>query len=195
MRVRRIRSKFCLPIDKGSFVKNYAGFWKRLAAFALDYILILGYLIGIALISLLVNQVFHVNQLLFADRIRAQLVAFLLVTLPVTLYFTVSESSVQQATWGKQRLKLKVADVNGNRIGFWRALARTLLKFVPWEISHTLIWQIYFSPQVESVWISYGFAIVYLLIGLNIVSLVITKTNQTLYDLLTNTYVISSYKP
>jgi uncharacterized RDD family membrane protein YckC len=176
-------------------VKHYAGFWQRVAAFALDYMIILGYLLGIVLLSLLVNQVLNVNQWLFADRVQAQFVAFLLVTFPVTLYFAGSESSIRQATWGKQRLKLKVADSNGNRISFWRALARTLLKFVPWEISHTLIWQIYFSPQLESVWISYGFAIVYLLIGLNIVSLVITKTNQTLYDLLSNTYVISSYKP
>ena len=169
---------------------TYAGFWKRAGAFALDYIVILGYLLGITLFSLLVNTLFSSNQWLFADRIRAQLVAFLLVTLPVALYFAVSESSMRQATWGKQRLQLKVADRNGNRISFWRALGRTLLKFVPWEISHTLIWQIYFSPQMDSVWINYGFVLVYLLIGLNLISLIVTGTHQTLYDLLTNTYVI-----
>jgi uncharacterized RDD family membrane protein YckC len=171
-------------------VKTYAGFWVRAGAFALDYMVILGYLIGVALLSLLLNTLFDVNQWLFADRIRAQFVAFLLVTLPVTLYFAVLESSVPQATWGKQRLKLKVADRNGNRISFWRALGRTLLKFLPWEISHTLIWQIYFSPQTDSVWINYGFVLVYLLIGLNIISFKVTKTHQTLYDLLTNTYVV-----
>jgi uncharacterized RDD family membrane protein YckC len=173
-------------------VKKYAGFWQRVAAFALDYIIILGYLLGLALLSLIANQVFPASQWLFADRVRAQFVAFLLVTLPVTLYFAFSESALQQATWGKKRLKLKVGDRHGNRIPFWRALGRTLLKFVPWEISHTLIWQIYFSQGATSVWISYGFALVYLLIGLNLVGLIITKTNQTLYDLLTSTYVISS---
>ena len=173
-------------------MKIYAGFWKRIGAFALDYILILGYLLGVAALSLPTNTLFGANQWLFGDRIRAQMVAFLLVTLPVTLYFAVSESSPGQATWGKARLKLKVADHHGNRIDFWRSLGRTLLKFVPWEISHTLIWQIYFSPQTKSVWINYGFGLVYLLIGLNIVSLVMTKTHQTMYDLLTNTYVISS---
>ena len=171
-------------------MKTYAGFWKRAGAFALDYILILGYLLGLILVSLLANTLLDVSKWLFADRIRAQIVAFLLVTLPVTLYFAVSESSPRQATWGKQRLKLKVANRNGNRIGVWRSLGRTLLKFVPWEISHTLIWQIYFSPQTEAVWINYGFVLVYLLIGLNIGSLVITRTKQTIYDLLTYTYVI-----
>lgn len=174
-------------------MKLYAGIWQRIAAFALDYIIILGYLLGIVLLSLLANQLFGANEWLFADRIRAQLVAFLLVTLPVTLYFSVFESSPRQATWGKQRLKLKVANKDGNRIGFWRAFARTLLKFVPWELSHTLIWQIYFSPRSEFIWINYGFALVYLLLGLNIASLVLTRTNQTLYDLLTSTYVISSH--
>jgi uncharacterized RDD family membrane protein YckC len=171
-------------------LKTYAGFWIRAGAFALDYMIILGYLIGVILLSLLLNIFSNANQWLFADRIRAQLVAFLLITLPIALYFAVSESSVRQATWGKQRLKLKVGDRNGNRISFWRALARTLLKFVPWEISHTLIWQIYFSPQTDSVWINYGFVLVYLLIGLNIISFKVTKTHQTLYDLLTNTYVV-----
>jgi uncharacterized RDD family membrane protein YckC len=173
-------------------LKHYAGFWQRVAAFALDYMMILGYLLGIVLLSLLVNQVLSLNQWLFADRVRAQVVAFLLITFPVTLYFAGSESSIRQATWGKQRLKLKVADQNGNRISFWRAFGRTLLKFVPWELSHTLIWQLYFAPQIESIWVNYGFALVYLLIGLNIASILITRTNQTLYDLLTNTYVISA---
>jgi uncharacterized RDD family membrane protein YckC len=173
-------------------VRRYAGFWRRLGAFTLDYLIILGYLLGITLLSFLANTLFGVHQWLFADRIRAQAVGFLLVTLPVTLYFAISESSPQQATWGKQYLKLKIIDSAENRVSFWRELARTALKFLPWEISHTLIWEIYFSPQSDSDWINYGFALVYLLIGLNILSLALSKTHQTLYDLLTNTYVISS---
>ncbi len=173
-------------------MKTYAGFWRRFGAFALDYILILGYLLAVVALSLFATSVSGASQWLFADRIRAQLVAFFIVTLPVTLYFVISESSQRQATWGKGRLKLRVATHDGNRIGFWRSLARTLFKFIPWELSHTLIWQIYFARQTEMAWISYGFALVYLLIGLNIVSLIRTRTNQTLYDLLTRTYVIST---
>jgi uncharacterized RDD family membrane protein YckC len=173
-------------------VKPYANFRTRAGAFALDYLIILTYLLGLAALSLLANRQFGANEWLFGDRVRAQALAFLLVTLPVTLYFAVSESSIRQATWGKGRLRLKVADRGENRISFWRSLGRTLLKFIPWEISHTLIWQLYFSYQTASVWINYGFALVYLLIGLNILSLVITRTHQTLYDLLTGTFVFSS---
>lgn len=170
----------------------YAGFWRRAGAFALDYIIILGYLLGITLLFALANALFGQSQWLFADRIRAQFVAFLLVTLPVTLYFAVFESSPRQATWGKHRLNLKVADHDGKQVSFWRALGRTILKLIPWELSHTLIWEIYFSPQTNSVWINYGFVLVYLWIGLNILTLVGTKTHQTLYDLLTKTYVLVS---
>lgn len=79
-------------------------------------------------------------------------------------------------------------DVNGNQISFVRALMRNILKFLPWEISHTLIWQIQFYPEASSSLIGFGF--VYVLIGINIASLLITKTRQTIYDLITKTFVI-----
>ena len=165
------------------------GFWQRAKAFALDYVVILFYLVGITLLFFLVNSLFGVSTWLFTDRIRAQLTGFLLLTLPITLYFAISESSRQQATWGKKRVGLMVTDTmeSGSASGF---TGTHHLKFIPWELSHTLIWKIYFSPQSESAWINYGFVLVYLIIGLNLLSLGITKTHQTLYDLLANTYVI-----
>jgi uncharacterized RDD family membrane protein YckC len=175
-----------------SQMKIYAGFWQRVGAFALDYVIILVYLVAITLFSLLMNSLFRVNQWLFTDRIRAQLIGFLLITLPVSLYFALSESSVRQATWGKQRLGLKVTDRDGNQISFWKSVVRTALKFIPWELAHTLIWQISFTPNQFPQWIVAGFIIVYLLIGANIASLVFRKDRQTLYDLLTGTYVVKT---
>ena len=172
--------------------RSYAGFWLRAAVFTLDYLLILGYLILLSLIFLILRQSGIGVEWLFADRLRAQVTAILILTLPVTLYFAFSESSLRQATWGKRRLGLRVTDPHGNRIHFMRALARTLLKFIPWEISHSLIWQIYFPSPVNSVLINYGFVLVYLLIGLNLASLFVTKTRRTLYDFLAGTYVVKS---
>ena len=173
-------------------MKNYAGFWQRAGAFALDYLIILGYLVAITLFSLLMNSLFGVNQWLFSDRIRAQLTGFLFITLPVSLYFIFGESSARQATWGKHRLGLKATDRDGGRIRFWRSVARTGLKFIPWELAHTLIWQISFTPNQFSQIILAGFAIVYLLIGTNIASLVFRKDRRTLYDLLAETYVVKT---
>ena len=170
-------------------MNTYADFWQRVRAFVLDYVIILIYLAAITLVVWLLN-LFSIDEWLFAERIRAQIVAFLLVTLPVTLYFAIRESSTQQATWGKQRVGLKVTDYNGERIGFWRSFARTLLKFIPWELSHTFIWNLSFSPQEDSVLITFGFGLVYLLAGLNIASLILAKKHQTIYDLLAKTYVV-----
>lgn len=171
-------------------MNNYAGFLQRITAFLLDYVIILIYLAAFTVVMWLLNSLFSINDLLFSDRVQAQIVAFLLVTFPVALYFAISESSNQQATWGKQRIGLKVTDYNGKRISFWRSLARTLLKFIPWELSHTLIWELSFSPQTDDVLIYYGFGLVYLLVGLNIASLIMTKKHQTIYDLLAKTYVV-----
>src|SRR5688572_4968995 len=166
--------------------KPFAGFWPRVKAFALDYIIVSGYLIALTLLFVLLNGISDAFQQLFSRRVQAQVLAFLLVTFPVTLYFSIAESSPRQATWGKQRLGLKVTNQERKRLRFSRALTRTLLKFVPWEISHTLIWQMYFSPGAS---LAYGFVLVYVLIGLNIASLVMTKTHRTLYDFLAGTYV------
>ena len=102
-------------------MKVYAGFRERVGAFVLDYVIILFYLVAVTLIFLLLNSLFNLNDRLFMDRVRAQLTAFLLITLPVALYFAISESSNRQATWGKQRMRLKVTGDNGETISFWRA--------------------------------------------------------------------------
>jgi uncharacterized RDD family membrane protein YckC len=171
-------------------MKIYAGFWQRVRAFVFDYLVILGYLAGITLLFLILNRFSGGLQWLFASRIQAQATGLLILTLPVTFYFAISESSNQQATWGKQRVGLRVTDANGERISFLRSFARTLLKFVPWELSHTLIWNISFSPEASSTMVNYGFGLVYVLIGLNIASLLMTKKHQTIYDLIAKTYVV-----
>src|SRR6185503_15972551 len=137
--------------------KSYAGFWQRVKAFALDYIIILFYLAALTSFFLLINSLSGVTEWLFSDRIRAQLTGFFLITLPVALYFAFGESSAQQATWGKKRMGLIVTDPEGARINFWRSLARTFLKFIPWELSHTLLWEISFQSLANSALINYGF--------------------------------------
>lgn len=171
-------------------MNTYADFWQRVRAFILDYVIILIYLAAITLLVWLLN-LSGINEWLFGERVRAQFVAFLLVTLPVTLYFAIRESSAQQATLGKQRVGLKVTDYNRERISFWRSFARTLLKFIPWELSHTFIWELSFFPREDSALITYGFGLVYLLVGINIASLIMTEKHQTIYDLLAKTYVVN----
>jgi len=88
-------------------MKTYAGFWQRAGAFGFDYVIILFYIGNNYSFFLLFNSPLRVNHLLFslihwmfANPIRAQITGFFLITLPVTLYFAISESSARQATWG-----------------------------------------------------------------------------------------------
>jgi uncharacterized RDD family membrane protein YckC len=57
------------------------------------------------------------------------------------LYFTLMESSPQQATLGKRLVGIKVTDVHGRRIGRGRALARFLAASLSWltmNLGHAL---------------------------------------------------------
>ena len=46
------------------------------------------------------------------------------------LYLAIMESSDRQATFGKIAMGLKVTDVHGGRISFWRAIGRELAKII-----------------------------------------------------------------
>lgn len=74
----------------------YAGFWRRVAAYGIDYLLTL-------VVSVLIGAY--------------ALVAFF-------FYCVLLESSSWQATLGKRAIGLKVTDSTGGRIGFGRAVGR-----------------------------------------------------------------------
>ena len=172
--------------------RSYAGLWMRVLAFALDYLIIAAYLVLLVAVSAVVNSAFPVvPATLFANSVSSHITSFLLVILPVALYFALLESSSSQATWGKRKMGLRVIRTDGARLSRTRALSRTVLKFIPWELTHTLIWQIRFAPQEPAPIVSAGFVLVWLLVGANIVSLMMSKTHQTLYDRLAETYVVA----
>ena len=170
---------------------SYASLGIRIVAFSLDYIVIAGYLFFIVALSLLSNVYFpSILQKLFANSFSGQISGFLIITLPVSLYFILFESSTWQATWGKRRKKIQVVRTDGVQVTILRASSRTLLKFIPWELAHTCIWQISFAPQESSPLITAGFVLVWVLVGANVISLIMSKTHQTLYDWLSGTYVV-----
>lgn len=172
---------------------SYAGLWARLTAFALDYILIAGYLICVVALSSVINTLLPtILPRAFANPLSGQITGFFLVTLPVTLYFALLEASAWQATWGKRRKGLRIIRRDGSRPSYTRAIGRTVLKFIPWELAHTCIWQITFAPQEPSPLIIAGLALVWILVGANVVSLLISQTRQTLYDRMAGTFVVRS---
>jgi uncharacterized RDD family membrane protein YckC len=166
-------------------MSNHAGIWIRIKAFLWDYLILLAYIA----VMTIVLWLFNIPEIVFTNRVQSQIAGILTLTLPVILYFSISESSNQQGTWGKKRLKLIVTSKDEKKISFGRAFARNLLKFMPWEISHTLIWESMYNPEASAFFINSLIFLIYGLIGLNLASVLITKTRQSLYDLVTGTFV------
>lgn len=117
---------------------EYAGFWKRFFAATFDLIIV--FLIG-GLIALFLGAVFGgITASVVGIFAREGFVPTLFSTLFFFivafyllirwLYFAIMESSSYQATFGKQLLSIKVTDLEGNRISFWRATLRYFAKIL-----------------------------------------------------------------
>jgi uncharacterized RDD family membrane protein YckC len=123
---------------------TFANVWQRIRAFLLDYLIIAAYLVLLVIISvgLGFGPLCSVFRAMFADPNRSEFSAFLMLVLPVILYFALLECSPWQATWGKRKMGLCVVDTHGARLSFPRSLVRSLLKFLPWELTHACLWRI-----------------------------------------------------
>jgi hypothetical protein len=81
---------------------------------------------------------------------------------------------------------------NHERLSIARSIGRTALKFIPWELAHTCIWQISFAVGEPSPLIIAGFALVWMLVVANVVSLVMRARRRAIYDRLAGTYVVAA---
>jgi uncharacterized RDD family membrane protein YckC len=169
-------------------------FGRRAAAFALDYLLIVAYLAALGVVGsvLTFGPARDQWQQLVSTPGRMDLVAFSTAVLPVILYFTLLEGSARGATWGKWRMRLRVVRVGGGRLGRRRAFVRAGLKFVPWQLAHTCLvhipgWPA--EPQEPPLWVLLGMVLVWLLIGLYIVTAVVPG-RRTPYDWVAGSQVV-----
>jgi uncharacterized RDD family membrane protein YckC len=183
-------------VQKDDSRPEFAGLWIRILAFGLDYLVIALYIAVITGLLRVANLVYpRLPEVLFSNAASGQLTGFLTLTLPIALYFALCECSPRQATPGKRWRKLKVIRVNGGRLSRARSASRTALKFIPWELAHTCIWQLRFAPPDASPLITLGLVLVWVLVGANIASLLISPTHQTLYDRLSGSAVVMAKRP
>jgi len=167
---------------------------QRIFAFLWDYLPIAGWLLLVmafgAALGVLAPEFANT---VFGNPLTGQLAGFCLVTLPVALYFAVQESSQCHATWGKRKRGLVVVTTLGEGVGFMQALARTLLKFVPWELSHTFIIHAAIAGkagQDPPDWASAVLVLAWMLVLANLVSFFMSARRQTLYDRIAGTQVM-----
>lgn len=99
-----------------------AGFWRRVAAFALDYLLLfLGLLIAFAILGAVTGGI---------PKESADGLGTLSGILAYWLYFAKLESSPNQATLGKRAMSIKVVGLDGKRISFGKASGRHFAKIL-----------------------------------------------------------------
>ena len=108
---------------------SYAGFWKRFAANILDTLItgVFGFVIGMVLS--LVLLILGVAPTVFVDpafEYGMNGLGFVI----GAFYFAVMECSKCQGTLGKMALGIKVTDLEGNQVGFGKALGRYFGKIV-----------------------------------------------------------------
>ncbi len=152
-----------------------------------------GLLVAVGLVVRLAAP--DVSSVLFGSPIRGELTGFLMLTLPVTLYFAISEHSTAASSWGKRRLGLRVVTAGGGRLGLARSLLRSGLKFAPWELAHAAIWQFTFAGPRPPAALDVVLGVVWLLVGLNFLSALIDRRHRALYDLLAGTAVLQVRPP
>ena len=132
-----------LPQTTAAALEDHAGFWKRVAAYILDAIVLFipQMLISKAMGGDAAQETMKQAMLAAPGDAHAMLAAYsqyystmatpmLITTAMVWLYFAICESSPWQGTLGKLALGIRVTDLQGHRISFPHALVRYLAKFL-----------------------------------------------------------------
>lgn len=160
----------------------------------LDYLVIAAYLIVLTAVSLgvLASPARAAFNAALSQAGTAELGGFLLLTTPVVLYFALFEASARQATLGKRALGIIVVGQGGKRLSLARAIVREGIRFLPWEMSHAILWRLALSPDRHSLpgWAAGGFAVVYLLVFVYLVTLFVGSQHRTIYERLAGSWVL-----
>jgi uncharacterized RDD family membrane protein YckC len=160
--------------------------FRRVLAFMIDYCIIISYAVLLFLASTLLKNSFEVN-LNFDSPLKNQVLGFFSLTLPVFLYFFLSEKGVHKATLGKRILHLKVSAAKGRKE---HLLLRNFLKFLPWEIAHMGVYHVVYYEQLEqpiSIWIWCALIIPQVMVVGYFISCIRSKGQRSMYDTIAGT--------
>ncbi|MFI9574844.1 RDD family protein [Microbispora rosea] len=171
------------PINGGT----RAPAWRRIAAWLIDWLLIL--ILPLLLVPVGV-AVYSAGLRLPVGLLN--LISFLLLIAPVTLWCASRESGRFQATPGKRARGLIVVDAHSGRpIGFGPALLRNTAKIaLPWELGHTVAYGFAAAGRNPSASLMVLTIVVYVIMFAWLGALFLPST-RTPYDLLGGTRVVS----
>jgi uncharacterized RDD family membrane protein YckC len=116
-------------------------------------------------------------------------------SLPVWLYFIISDASAPGATIGKRLLGITVSRMDGTRLIWHQALLRTTVKLLPWELVHIAAFALStdltrFRPaQMVGVAFANLLIVVYLLLA------GFSRGQRSLHEYVAGTMVRSAHQP
>ena len=102
---------------------------RRSAAYILDIFMLFPVLGGL---SFLVQWMFNITP----TGIGIYYATILSFSLPIWIYFTLAAASQRRGTIGKMLTRVKVEEIEGERLSVPRAFGRTAVKLIPWELVH-----------------------------------------------------------
>ncbi len=102
------------------FDAGYAGFWRRYAATFLDGLVVSLMLLPVAFVGGLLAGVLGLGKSIAI----VGLILYALFCIGYAAYYVVMESGERGATFGKRWVKIRVVDMQGNRVSTGRALGR-----------------------------------------------------------------------
>ena len=167
---------------------------KRIKAFLIDYLIILIYLGILLATSLFISRIFQLES----DNIGpviGELIAFITLTLPVILYFTLSENGKYAGTIGKRKHGLHVVSKSFTKAGFGQLLIRNCIKFLPWELAHFFVFRLFYfssSNTITPTWVLTGLISSQLLAIVYLLFLIFSKNKRSIYELISQTRVVQN---
>jgi len=167
---------------------------KRLKAFLIDYLLIVIYILLLLGVTLLISKIFHF-QLDIANPVVGELIGFTTLTLPVILYFIITENSKLAGSWGKRKFKLQVVNNDLTKANFSQLLIRNCIKFLPWELAHFFIFNLFYFMKINSQtpnWVLTGLVISQGLSFIYLLFIIFNKSNRSIYEIFSQTRVIQN---
>jgi len=157
-----------------------AGALTRIKAAAIDLSIVVGW----AAFSGAIGGVLRLLDLDFHTPTAWDMYAFATLVAPVAVTSALLEASPRQATPGKRRLGLVVVDVEGRRLNRTRSLARSAVKFVPWQMAHTAVFQLLAGSTAT------GYIVLSILVVASILTMVVDSQHRALHDLIAGTQVV-----
>lgn len=176
-----------------SLMETNTSIFVRVIAALADGLIIIIYVILLFLYSSFIDHLIPFHHYLEENYLLRHYISFTTLTVPVVFYFVISENSRIRGTTGKMWMNLKIESIYGEKPSVRALFVRNGLKFLPWEISHTVLLlypeflmtgEITGPVLVTGLLLSNGLLIIYIIMPL------FRDDNRSFYELLSETRVV-----